>query len=177
MRPCRLANRGMRALALALALLALPELTACSSGLSLLERGLGGGDSRPLAVDQGAAAAMVTAFRRQQGLGAVSVSPTLAAIARRQADAMAAHDEMSHTVANPFERRLESGGYRALSAAENLGAGYGSLAEVMAGWEKSADHRANLLKGSVSEIGIAAAESQSGRKRVYWALVLGTPLS
>ena len=34
-----------------------------------------------------------------------------------------------------------------------------------------------LLRGQVTEIGIAAAQSKSGRQRTYWALVVATPLN
>jgi uncharacterized protein YkwD len=72
---------------------------------------------------------------------------------------------------------MQRGGYQAFTAAENLGAGYDSLDAVIAGWKTSSSHRTNLLRGPVTEIGIAAVASTGGRSRVYWALVLARPLS
>jgi uncharacterized protein YkwD len=42
----------------------------------------------------------------------------------------------------------------------------------MNAWEGSSGHRENLLRPSVKEIGVAMAQSDTGRP--YWTLVLGT---
>jgi len=159
---------GLKRLVIIAAMLA--GLAGCVGTLDM------SGGSRLVSVDTGSAAAMVNSFRGQQGLGSVRVSSTLNAIARDQAVAMAEQDRMGHNVAGSLERRLRRGGYTAMTAAENLGVGYDSLGDMIDGWKKSSGHRANLLRGQVTEIGIAAAQSQSGGQRTYWALVVATPL-
>jgi len=74
---------------------------------------------RPATVDAGAAAAMISEFRRKSGLGAVTVDPTLAAIAAKHARAMAAQDKLSNVLRGEvsFAARLSAGGYDAAYAA------------------------------------------------------------
>jgi uncharacterized protein YkwD len=67
-------------------------------------------------------------------------------------------------------------GYDWGMVAENLGAGYANLDEVVAGWKASAGHRKNLLNPLATDIGIAAVATPPGSShRNYWALVLATP--
>jgi hypothetical protein len=56
-------------------------------------------------------------------------------------------------------------------AAENIGAGYRSLASVIAGSQGSAGHRENLLMPGVTRIGLAHRQAQN-KYHDYWALVL-----
>jgi uncharacterized protein YkwD len=133
--------------------------------------------ARPIAVDAGAAAAAISRFRTENGLGPVSPDARLAAVAADQAMAMAAAGRMSHSIGwgNGLPSRLASGGYDWQATAENLGAGYPTLSAAMAGWIGSTGHRANLLKDGVTEFGIAAAESPGSEYRYFWALVLAAP--
>ena len=75
--------------------------------------------------------------------------------------------------------RFRSGsrpGYDWGAAAENLGAGYSSLNDVIAGWKASAGHRTVLLNPNVTEMGIAAVATPPGSKhRNYWALIMASP--
>jgi uncharacterized protein YkwD len=132
---------------------------------------------RPATVDPGAAAAMISDFRRKSGLGAVTVDPTLAAIAAKHARAMAAMDKLSHVLPGEvsFAARLSAGGYDAAYAAENVGAGYHNLDEAMAGWKASPPHRANMLNRNVDRIGIAVAYNKDSRFKDFWCLVLAKP--
>ena len=73
-------------------------------------------------------------------------------------------------------KRVTAAGYHWGAAAENLGAGYSSLNDVISGWKASAGHRRNLLNPNVTEIGIAAVATPPGSKhRNYWALILAAP--
>src|SRR5262245_58741175 len=47
-------------------------------------------------VDAGAAASMISGYRKNNGLGAVSVDPALMKLAAEQAHAMAARDRLDH---------------------------------------------------------------------------------
>ena len=121
------------------------------------------------------ASTMLSRYRRSRGLPAVRIDSRLTAVARRQARAMAAHDQLSHDVAGDFGTRLRNAGYLAAAAAENIAAGQRTLAEAFAGWVESPPHRANLLLDGATRIGIAAMPASKSRYRVYWALVVAAP--
>ena len=132
---------------------------------------------RPATVDAGAAAAMISAYRKQSGLGSVTVDPTLTAIAAKHARAMASRDKLAHVLPGEgsFAARLDAGGYDAAYAAENVGAGYHKLDDAFAGWKKSPPHRANLLNRNVDRIGIAVAYNKGSKFKDFWCLVLAKP--
>jgi uncharacterized protein YkwD len=135
------------------------------------------GPRRPATVNSAEAVAAVSAYRASRGLPPVSLDPTLTAIARDHADRMAAMDRLDHVLPGEgsFEQRVESHGYNAGVAAENIGAGYADLAEAMAGWKASPGHNANLLRQGVTRIGIAVAWTPRGRFGNYWSIVLAAP--
>ena len=126
-------------------------------------------------VDAAAAASMISGYRKNNGLGAVTVDPKLMRLASEQAQAMAARDRLGHDVAGDFGRRIAGSGYDARSAYENVGAGYHTLAEAFSGWRGSPGHRANMLQRNVSQIGIAAAYAPRSKYKVFWALILASP--
>ena len=96
-------------------------------------------------VDAATAASMISGYRSNNGLPAVSVDPELMKLAEAQAQAMASRDKLDHNVIRGFNDRLMAQGYRARTAAENIGAGYHTLAEAFSGWRDSPPHRANML--------------------------------
>jgi uncharacterized protein YkwD len=50
--------------------------------------------------------------------------------------------------------RMSAAGYQYSAAGENIAAGYGTPAQVMAGWMNSTGHRNNILSTSYREIGV-----------------------
>jgi uncharacterized protein YkwD len=127
------------------------------------------------ALDAPAAAAMISGYRANNGLTAVTIDPELMKLADAQARAMAAHDKLDHNVIRDFGERLKSAGYTYKASAENIGAGYHTLAEAFSGWRDSPPHRENMLLAGASRIGIAASYSPKSKYRVYWALILAAP--
>jgi uncharacterized protein YkwD len=123
-------------------------------------------------LDAPAAAAMISGYRANNGLAAVTIDPELMKLAAAQARAMAAHDKMDHNVIRDFGERLNIAGYKSTVAAENIGAGYHTLAEAFSGWRDSPPHRQNMLLTGASRIGIAAVYSPKSKYRVFWALIL-----
>ena len=123
-------------------------------------------------VDPAAATAILTAYRASHGLGPVRLDPALMAMAQREADAMIAHNALSHDVAGDFTARLLASGLDTPRAAENLGGGYYSTEDAFDGWRNSADHNANLLMPQATRFGIALAKDPRTRLRVYWAMEL-----
>ncbi len=126
-------------------------------------------------VDPEAAASMISGFRANNGLGPVAVDPKLMQMAETQARAMATKDKLDHDVAGNFQQRLRKSGYRAQVAAENIGAGYHTLAEAFSGWRDSPGHKANMLLKGATQIGIATVYVPNTKYKVFWALVLASP--
>jgi uncharacterized protein YkwD len=127
-------------------------------------------------VDSEAAASMISGYRKNNGLGAVSVDPVLTRIAEQQARAMAKRDKLDHNAGGPFAQRMKSSGYAYKVGAENIGAGYHTLAEAFSGWRDSPPHRANMLLTGVTRMGIASVYAPNSKYKVFWALVVAAPL-
>jgi uncharacterized protein YkwD len=126
-------------------------------------------------VDAAAAASMISGYRRNNGLGVVSLDPLLMKAAEEQARAMASKNRFEHDAAGPFAQRIKRSGYDAKIAVENIGAGYHTLAEAFSGWRDSPPHRANMLRSGVTKMGIAAVYSAGTKYKVFWALILAAP--
>lgn len=126
-------------------------------------------------VDAAMAASMISGYRTNNGLSAVTVDLELMKLAEAQAQAMASRDTLSHDIARSFHDRLKGGGYRARTAAENVGAGYHTLAQAFSGWRDSPPHRANMLLKGATRMGIAAAYAPKSKYKVFWALILAEP--
>jgi uncharacterized protein YkwD len=157
----------------ALALTAALSLGGCGGGGALRSGPISPRTLRALEsvhVDPAGAAAMLTAYRASHGLGPVRLDPTLSAMAQRQANAMVAANEMSHTVAGDFSSRVEAAGVDTPRAAENIGGGYYSTESAFAGWRDSPEHNANLLMPQATRFGIAIAKDARTQLRVYWAM-------
>jgi len=123
-------------------------------------------------LDPGAAESVINAYRSSRGLKPLRLDSALTGMAQRQANAMVAGDALSHNVGGPFQTRLAAAGIVAAEAGENLGAGYFTLDEAMAGWRGSAEHDANLRMAGFTRMGVAIAKSPSTHYGVYWALEL-----
>ena len=61
-------------------------------------------------------------------------------------------------------QEMDEAGVTYRAAAENIAAGYFSVAEVMDGWMNSEGHRTNLLNTKYSRVGIGFYYSSSGYK-------------
>jgi len=126
-------------------------------------------------LDAAAAASMVSGYRANNGLPAVAVDPQLMALANEQANAMAARNRVSHQTGGAFTTRLRKAGYRSKTAAENVSAGYHTLAEAFSGWRDSPPHRANMLLKGATRMGIAAVYAPGTKYKVFWTLILAEP--
>jgi uncharacterized protein YkwD len=126
-------------------------------------------------LDASAAASMISGYRTNNGLPAVTLDPGLTRLAGAQAAIMARRDNLDHNAGKPFVVRLRASGYDAKTAAENIGAGYHTLAEAFSGWRDSTPHRANMLLKGATRMGIAAIYTPASKYKVYWALILAEP--
>jgi uncharacterized protein YkwD len=118
---------------------------------------------------------MISGYRTNNGLAAVTLDPELTRLAEAQAAIMAKRDKLDHGAGKPFVVRLKASGYDAKLAAENVGAGYHTLAEAFSGWRDSPPHRANMLLKGATRMGIAAIYTSTSKYKVYWALILAAP--
>lgn len=126
-------------------------------------------------VDEAAAASMISGYRANNGLPAVTIDPELMRLAQAQTEVMAKRDKLDHSAGKPFVTRLKASGYDAKTAAENISAGYHTLAEAFSGWRDSPPHRANMLLKGANRIGIAAVYTPSSKYKVYWTLIVAEP--
>ena len=126
-------------------------------------------------LDAAAAQSMISGYRQNNGLSAVELDPVLMSIAQEDARTMAARDKLDHGTGRNVAARVKASGYNAKAAAENVGAGYHTLAEAFSGWRESAPHRANMLNRGVTRMGIAAVYSPQSKYKVFWSLILVAP--
>jgi uncharacterized protein YkwD len=166
----------MRVLRAVLLLAALAALAACSGLQPENQPSFNRDLAAPGAVlDDAAAAAMISDYRTNYGLPALTLDPDLTRMAQAQAAIMAKRDRLEHNVGKPFAERLRAAGYDTTVAAENIGAGYHTLAEAFSGWRESTSHRANMLLPGATRMGIAAVYTPASKYKVYWALIVAAP--
>jgi len=125
-------------------------------------------------LDPAAAASMISQYRRNNGLGGLTVDADLMKLAESQSQAMAARNKLDHDVRAPLAKRLAGAGYPATVAVENVSAGYHTLAEAFSGWRDSPPHKANMLKSGVTKLGIAASYAPNTKYKVFWTLILAS---
>ncbi|RXZ80355.1 hypothetical protein EBB07_19310 [Paenibacillaceae bacterium] len=100
---------------------------------------------------------LVNQERTKAGLNALTMNTQLSKVAMAKAEDMHNNnyfDHQSPTYGSPFDM-MKSFGISYSSAGENIAKGQRSPAEVMNQWMNSPGHRANILKNSFTEIGIA----------------------
>ncbi|MEZ5842987.1 MAG: CAP domain-containing protein [Hyphomicrobiaceae bacterium] len=129
-------------------------------------------------LDAVAARDMINAYRRQHGLKPVTLNADLTKAAKAHARDLAKWDRISHygsDGSNPWDR-VKRAGYSARVAAENVGTGQVTFAEVFAGWKASTGHNKNLLLADGQNIGIALVHEPKTEFKTFWTLVIASPL-
>ena len=121
-------------------------------------------------LDPSAAQSMISGYRANNGLGAVTLDPALMKLAEEQSRAMVSRDKLDHNVGKGFQQRIN--GYNARVAVENVSAGYHTLAEAFSGWRDSPSHNAVMLDPAAARMGIATAYAPNSKYKVYWALLV-----
>ena len=97
--------------------------------------------------------------RASNGLSSLTVNSQLVTSATNKANAMLESDCWDHYCppgTSPWSFILNSG-YEYVYAGENLGEGFSSNSTLMNAWMNSATHRANIMNGNFSEVGIGFA--------------------
>ena len=126
--------------------------------------------------------ALINAERTQAGLGSLRVNSQLEQAAQNHSNSMALDDFFSHTGSDgssPFDR-IAYTGYQYSAAAENIAAGQSTPEDVVQAWMGSSGHRANILNGDLTEIGVGyeylANDTGAVNYNHYWTNTFGTPL-
>ncbi len=79
--------------------------------------------ARDVHVDPMQAAILISQYRDAHGLGGVTPDPVLQGLAQAQADSMAAHNVLSHTIDGSLTARFDAAGLGRTFAVENVSAG------------------------------------------------------
>ncbi|WP_082508081.1 CAP domain-containing protein [Methylobacterium sp. Leaf113] len=156
---------GARIAALSLLLV----LAGCGSPASLLA------PDQPTSVvilDEQAAAAAISRYRAQHGLGPVVIDSSLIRAASYQAASNAKAGRLSHEIGGTFNARMAEAGFGRAYASENLSAGSATFDEVLARWKNSPEHNRNMLMPQLKRVGIARVDAPGTRYKRFWALVM-----
>ncbi len=97
--------------------------------------------------------------------------------AQRHADDMSSHGYLAHigTDGSAPADRVTDAGYRWMTVAENVAAGYDSLEDAMNGWIESPGHCANLMNPNLKHYGVACSSNPDSPLGVYWTQVFAGP--
>lgn len=122
---------------------------------------------------------MINTYRASKGLKPLKLNVKLVIAAKTHAKDLASHDRISHYGSDGSDPlvRVQRTGYPVHLAAENVGTGQISLAEVFKGWQQSPGHNENLLLKDAREMGIALIIDPNTEYKTFWTLVLGTKRS
>lgn len=114
--------------------------------------------------------------RANNQVALLTMNPVLQNIAQAKVNDMASKSYFAHT--NPegkqFWAWFRENGYNYLYAGENLAVNFSDSEEVDQAWMNSPGHRANLLNGKFTEVGIATANGvYNGRPTIFIAQEFG----
>lgn len=149
-------------------------VAACARGPALIETV----DDVPyVPVDPVKAARLLNAYRAENGIAALELDADLVRIAGDYARRLAEAGRMTHDL-EPFgglDKRLKAAGYPYATAGENLGQGYRTLEQTIAGWKRSPPHDRGMKDADMTRMGIASVENPRKRGDVYWCLIVAKP--
>ncbi len=119
---------------------------------------------------------LVNDFRKLRGLQPLALDSGLITAAAALANDMAKHDRLSHSGPDgaDLDKRLRAAGYAYAVAAENVGAGQGSVAELIGEWKKDREEGDNLLLPDTKHMGIAGQYRADTNLKTFWALVVAS---
>src|SRR5262249_34880733 len=126
-------------------------------------------------LDATTAQSMISGYRQNNGLPALMLDPALMKLAGEQARLMASRDKLDHGLGRPLKERVAKAGFNAKVSAENVSAGYHTLAEAFSGWRDSPPHRATMLLKDATHMGIAAVYAPNSKYKVFWTLIVAAP--
>jgi hypothetical protein len=121
---------------------------------------------------------MTNSDRSANNLDGLTVSPLLTEAAQEKANDMAAKGYFAHV--SPDGKNswywFQQVGYQFIYAGENLAVNFSDSADVETAWMNSPEHRANILDGNFTQIGIATAQGvYEGYPTTFVVQMFGTP--
>ena len=136
-----------------------------SSNNGSSNNGSGSNTSSSVSAYEAEVVRLVNVERAKNGLGALTLNAKLSDVARAKSQDMRDKGYFSHTsptYGSPFDMMTKFGiSYR--TAGENIAMGYSTPQAVVTGWMNSPGHRANILNGSFTQIGVGYVASGN-----YW---------
>lgn len=120
--------------------------------------------------------ATVNRLRAQAGVAPLHLCRPLASAAADYARVMAARNHYGHRGPDGTEPwdRMSAKGYAWQSAAENIAAGYESVAGVMRAWRRSPEHLHNILDRGYEHVGFGRSSARGSRFGTYWVQDFGS---
>lgn len=109
---------------------------------------------------------LVNKERTKAGLPALTVDSGAAAAAQTRAKEIVSSFSHTRPDGSAFSTALSAAGVNYTGAGENIAYGQTTPEQVMDGWMNSAGHRANILNGSFTSIGVGHYQDASGVD--YW---------
>jgi len=122
--------------------------------------------------------ALTNTNRVQGALPDLVVNPVLERVAQEKANDMAAKGYFAHTSPDGLApwHWFKSAGYNFMYAGENLAVNFTDSEAVDTAWMNSPGHRANILNGKFTEIGVATAQGMyKGRETTFVVQMFGKP--
>lgn len=116
--------------------------------------------------------------RADENLTSLRRNSTLDAAAKLKAEHMAANEYFSHYSPDGVSpwHWFSVSNYKFVHAGENLAIHFTDSDEVVEAWMNSPTHRANIVNGDYTEIGVGAAQGEyEGYQTVYVVQLFGTP--
>jgi len=131
----------------------------------------------PKPLDLGIALEDLNSYRAQNGLAPVILSAQLNAVSQSHAEDRAAAGKISHEGSDGLGHgdRLLAANYIYSIAAENVASGQKSWEQVFKAWQDSPGHNVNLLRGDVTEFGVAVTYNPQTSQSIYWVMLVAAP--
>jgi len=119
---------------------------------------------------------LINDYRRNNGVGALTLNDTLGAAADYHSRDMAKKNYFNHTLKNgdSAEQNIRSFGYvNYVAVGENIAAGFETANDAMKAWKSSPEHDRNMRSEDYTEIGVGRAYSKGAKYGWYWTTTFG----
>jgi|GEM_PF-544296 len=132
------------------------------------------------AVNNARAVSRTCGNQSMPAVASLTLACKLTQAAQNHSEDMATYFNMSHTGSDgsSMSSRIRATGYQFSSAAENIARGQDSVQSVMNAWLNSPGHCANIMRASVSQLGVgfAIGTSPNGFEQIFWTQNFARPI-
>jgi len=114
---------------------------------------------------------LINNYRAQNGVGALTIDPSIQGAAEWMSADMGQYNYFSHTDhlgQTPWTRMCNFGYCYSTYKGENIAAGYSTAAAVFEGWRNSPGHNANMLNANYKVMGIGRVVTLGSTYTTYW---------